>query len=263
MAEIVHEVPIKTGPPQLFAMLTEESLLSKWWLKGARIEAKAGAIGSFPLSDGLHQITMRVSELIPDKKVVWQCLNHKFSEWKDTELSFEIFEEPSGLILRFRHSGWKATDGVFGKTSYYWASLYLQNLKRLLEVESARDGKNERINFGVGISMPVQPNQRERAELFLSKIIHCKEIMRNDTYTCFEFPSGQVIGITPDPNAPAELEYKNTTWLEIVSSNFKVTKKRIQEFGVREVPGSDEGTYFFHLPGGAVFRLISEDTFKA
>src|SRR5688572_27196970 len=97
MAEIIHELPIKTDSSRLFSMLTDESRLSQWWLKGARVQAEEGAIGTFPLSDGTNQITIRVDQLVSDKKVVWQCLSHKFPEWIGTQISFEIFQDGPGL----------------------------------------------------------------------------------------------------------------------------------------------------------------------
>ena len=120
----------------------------------------------------------------------------------------------------------------------------------------------EKIDFGVGISMPVKPDSRSRAEDFLSKILGLKQTMKDESYTCFKFPNGQIIGITPDVNAPSEEEYENSTWLEIVSSDFLKTKAKILEFGVREVKGGMKEAFFFNLPGGAVFRLLSVEMAK-
>ena len=121
----------------------------------------------------------------------------------------------------------------------------------------------EKIDFGIGISMPVKPNMRKKAEDFLSNVLGCSETLRNDNYTCFKFPNGQILGITPDQNASSEEEYENATWLEIASEDFERTKKRIKEFGVREVSGGMKGAFFFNLPGGAVFRLVSKERMEA
>jgi len=78
------------------------------------------------------------------------------------------------------------------------------------------------------------------------------------TIHVIKFPNGQIIGITPDENAPSEEEYENSVWLELVSDDFQKTKLRILEFGVREVSGGMEESFFFNLPGGAVFRLVNK-----
>lgn len=120
----------------------------------------------------------------------------------------------------------------------------------------------EKIEFGMGISMPIKPSTLEKAERFVSEVLGCKEIMRNKHYTCFKFPNGQVLGLTPDDNAPSEIEYENSTWLEIVSDDFESTMRRIRDFGVRKVDGGMEGAFFFNLPGGAVLRLVSQEQAK-
>ncbi len=121
----------------------------------------------------------------------------------------------------------------------------------------------EKINFGFGIHMPVQPDKRTRAEEFLGNTLGCAEITRTEEYTCFRFPNGQIIGITPDKGAPFEEEYERSLWLEIISNDYEATKRRIQEFGVKEVVGGMPNAFFFHLPGGAVFRLVSEEVAAA
>ena len=60
----------------------------------------------------------------------------------------------------------------------------------------------EKIDFGLGMSMPVRPDKRKRTEEFLAKILGCRETMRNETYTCFRFPNGQILGITPEQRLP-------------------------------------------------------------
>jgi predicted enzyme related to lactoylglutathione lyase len=120
----------------------------------------------------------------------------------------------------------------------------------------------EKINFGFGISMPVRPEKRKLAEDFLRTILNCAETMRSEEYTCFRFPNGQIIGITPEKEAPSEEEYEHSIWLEIISEDFEATKKRIKEFGAREVTGGMKEAFFFNLPGGAVFRLLSEEMAK-
>jgi hypothetical protein len=94
-----------------------------------------------------------------------------------------------------------------------------------------------KIDFGVGMSVPVKSNKREDVELFLKDILKLPQTMKTESYSCFKFPNGQIIGITPDDNAPTEQEYENSVWLEVVSSNFEETKKNILSFGAREVVG--------------------------
>ncbi len=116
-----------------------------------------------------------------------------------------------------------------------------------------------KIDFGFGVSMPIRPHERNRAEEFFSKVLGLTQTLKNEQYTCFKFPNGQILGLTPDENAPNEEEYERSTWLEMVSSDFEETKKNILKFGVRQVVGGMSEAFFFNIPGGAVFRLLSEE----
>jgi hypothetical protein len=114
-----------------------------------------------------------------------------------------------------------------------------------------------KIDFGVGMSMPVRPSKRKEAERFCREILGLPQTLESEEYSCFKFPNGQILGITPHENAPTEVEYENSIWLEMVTSNFEETKAKL--FGVREVQGGIKEAFFFNVPGGAVFRLLSEE----
>jgi len=59
----------------------------------------------------LHKCTMKLIEVVPDKKVVWLCLDNYFSftkdqtEWVGTKIEFEIAEKDGKTELRFTHRG--------------------------------------------------------------------------------------------------------------------------------------------------------------
>ena len=59
----------------------------------------------------VHRARMRIAELVPHKKVVWDVIDNHFkftkdaSEWKDTEIIFEIAEKGAETQLKFTHRG--------------------------------------------------------------------------------------------------------------------------------------------------------------
>lgn len=59
----------------------------------------------------LHKCTMKLIEVIPDKKVVWLVLDNYFSftedktEWIGTKISFDISEKDGKTQLQFTHWG--------------------------------------------------------------------------------------------------------------------------------------------------------------
>ena len=131
--EIIHTIPIQVPKSKIYQALVEQDELSKWWLPNAKIELKIGSIGTFPLSSGKGKIKMRILDLINDNCVQWQCVEHIHQEWIGTIVEFKIIENSKGCELKFKHSNWTNTDGVYGLVSYYWAALYLTKLKNLLE----------------------------------------------------------------------------------------------------------------------------------
>lgn len=134
MASILHELEIQAPADSLYHSLTEAKAISNWWLAGADIVSEVGCIGKFPFSDGQGAIEMEIKSLSPNQNVTWVCRSHKHLEWLNTEVSFSIKSlSSSASLLQFRHSNWKNESGVFGKVSFYWASLYLPNLKMMLE----------------------------------------------------------------------------------------------------------------------------------
>lgn len=59
----------------------------------------------------VHKCTMKLIEVIPDKKVVWLVLDNYFNftedktEWTGTKIEFEISEKENKTQLHFTHRG--------------------------------------------------------------------------------------------------------------------------------------------------------------
>jgi uncharacterized protein YndB with AHSA1/START domain len=61
--------------------------------------------------EDVHRCQMKLIEVIPNEKVVWQVLDNYFkftkdkSEWKDTKIIFEISKKDNKTQVRFTHQG--------------------------------------------------------------------------------------------------------------------------------------------------------------
>src|ERR1700674_4340681 len=59
----------------------------------------------------MHRCKMRLTEVVPGKKVVWLCLDNYFNftedktEWKGTKVIFDIAKKGDRTELRFTHQG--------------------------------------------------------------------------------------------------------------------------------------------------------------
>jgi hypothetical protein len=82
-----------------------------WWSE--EIEGHTDQVDdvfTFRVKD-IHYSEIQVIELVPGEKVVWRVLDNYMnyiddqSEWKDTEIRFELFEKDGTTEVRFTHAG--------------------------------------------------------------------------------------------------------------------------------------------------------------
>lgn len=83
----------------------------------------------------LHQCTMKLIEVVPNKKVVWLVLDNYFnftkdqSEWIGTKVSFEITEKDGKTQIRFTHIGLVPAHECYEICENAWTG-YIQNSLR-------------------------------------------------------------------------------------------------------------------------------------
>lgn len=86
----------------------------------------------------IHRCTIRVTELVPGRKVTWLILDNYFdfiedqSEWKDTEVVFEIFEKDGGAEVRFTHAGLIPDLECYDVCSNAWGGYLGGSLRNLI-----------------------------------------------------------------------------------------------------------------------------------
>jgi hypothetical protein len=81
---------------------------------------------------------MRVTEVVPSKKVVWLCLDNHFSftedktEWKGTKVIFDIAKKGDKTELRFTHHGLIPDYECYDVCSDAWGSYIKGSLRNLI-----------------------------------------------------------------------------------------------------------------------------------
>jgi hypothetical protein len=86
----------------------------------------------------VHVCKMKLTEVIPNKKVVWHVLNNHFnftkdkSEWIDTKIIFEISEMDGKTQLRFTHEGLVPQYECYDVCEDAWTSYIQGSLKNLI-----------------------------------------------------------------------------------------------------------------------------------
>jgi hypothetical protein len=124
-----------------------------WW--SAEIEGNTNKLNDefhYHFED-IHRCTIKITELIPDQKVVWLVLDNYFkpgifgdashqssvngfandqSEWKDTKICFEISDKENKTLLRFTHIGLVPEYECFEVCSNGWTHYIRQSLFSLI-----------------------------------------------------------------------------------------------------------------------------------
>jgi activator of Hsp90 ATPase-like protein len=136
-------------PQEAFAAITN---VRGWWSE--EIEGVTDQVGGefdHHFKD-VHRCRVRVTELVPGRKVAWRVLDNYFNfitdqaEWKDTEVVFEISEADGGAEVRFTHVGLVPQYECYDVCSNAWSGYLDGSLRNL-------------INTGKG-----QPNPRENGD---------------------------------------------------------------------------------------------------
>lgn len=118
-------ITVDHTPEEVFAAINN---VRGWWseeIEGVTDELDAEFTFHIP---GIHRCTMKLTEVVPGKKVVWYALDAYIdftedkTEWEDTEVVFEISDKGGGTEVRFTHVGLVPTYECFDICSNAWAS---------------------------------------------------------------------------------------------------------------------------------------------
>ena len=95
-------------PQEAFAAITN---VRGWWSED--IDGRTDRLGAefaYRFQD-IHRCTMRITELVLDRKVVWHVLDNYFSftkdetEWTGNDIVFDISKAGDKTEIRFTHQG--------------------------------------------------------------------------------------------------------------------------------------------------------------
>ena len=74
MPDILHLIAIKAPPATVYAALTEQKGFAGWWTTDTKAAPEVGAVDQFR-SAQRGGSDMKVAELVPRRRVRWQCLD--------------------------------------------------------------------------------------------------------------------------------------------------------------------------------------------
>lgn len=122
-------------PEQAFAAILN---VRGWWSED--IEGRTDTLGSeftYRYKD-VHRCTLRMTELIPSKRVVWHVLENYFSfipdesEWKETKIIFDLSRKGSRTEIRFTHQGLVPQNACYAVCHDGWTTYINGSLRDLI-----------------------------------------------------------------------------------------------------------------------------------
>ncbi len=120
-----------------------------WWSE--EIEGSTNQLGgefTYHYKDH-HRCRIKITEFVPGKKVVWRVLDNYFdftedkSEWKDTEITFEIARNGNKTEVRFAHLGLVPEYECFDVCSNAWGSYINGSLRSLITTGKGKPNPRE------------------------------------------------------------------------------------------------------------------------
>jgi uncharacterized protein YndB with AHSA1/START domain len=133
MPDIMHLLEIQTTAEWLYQALTSAEGIRHWWTRDADLDSWVGGFGEFRFYyEGAVVTRVRIEELHPDRRVVWETVSSFRPEWVGTRIEFDLRPSPNSMVLAFAHRGFQHADDVFAVTTTGWA-YYLISLQQYLE----------------------------------------------------------------------------------------------------------------------------------
>lgn len=127
---------VDRSPEEVFAAINN---VRGWWsedIKG-RTE-KVGDIFNYRFRD-IHRCTIKIKASVPGERVVWNVVDNHFSftedksEWKGTDIVFEISRKGDRTELRFTHVGLVPEYECYEACSAGWTTYVGGSLRSLIE----------------------------------------------------------------------------------------------------------------------------------
>jgi hypothetical protein len=121
-----------------------------WW--SDEIEGTTDQLGEFKYRyKDIHRCTIRITELTAGKKVVWRVVENYFnfvkdkSEWKGTDIVFEITKKGGKTEVRFTHVGLSPQQECYGVCSDAWGTYINGSLRNLIAKGKGQPNQNEQL----------------------------------------------------------------------------------------------------------------------
>ena len=123
---IKHLFHISVPTAQVFNAITTVEGLSNWWTTQTTGDTNLNGEIQFDFGD-FKGPKMKVIEIIPNKKIVWECIES--DGWLGNTFTFLLDENEEKTRVRFSHDGWREQDDFYASCCFSWGR-YLASLRQ-------------------------------------------------------------------------------------------------------------------------------------
>ncbi|POY39205.1 ATPase [Solitalea longa] len=126
-----------------------------WWSENVNGDTDKLNSTYFYHYKDVHLAKIKVIELVPDKRVVWQVLENHFSfiadksEWVNSKIIFEITEKQGKTELRFTHQGLVPECECYDICNDAWTGFIKNSLYNLITTGKGHPTSKENDKFNV------------------------------------------------------------------------------------------------------------------
>jgi hypothetical protein len=127
-----------------------------WWSE--EVEGRTDKLGEFKYRyQDVHRCTIKVTELVPSKKVAWHVVDNYFnfikdkSEWKGTDIVFDIAKKGDKTEVRFTHVGLVPAYECYDVCSDAWSTYIKGSLRDLITKGKGQPNQNKELADKHGI----------------------------------------------------------------------------------------------------------------
>ncbi|ETZ22747.1 SRPBCC domain-containing protein [Pedobacter sp. V48] len=180
-----------------------------WWSENIDGDTDKLNSGFLYHYQDVHRAKMQITELVPNKKVVWHVLDNYFkftkdeTEWKDTNVVFEISEKDGKTQLKFTHHGLVPDYECFNVCHDAWTHYIQDSLKNLI-LTGKGDATPKDVEEGtLKTQLPDNELSREQTKSIYHKLLI--EAPVEKVYSALTTQKGLAGWWTPDTIAKPEV----------------------------------------------------------
>ncbi|MEO9849512.1 MAG: SRPBCC domain-containing protein [Reichenbachiella sp.] len=123
--DITHNLIINASAETIYQAVATKEGINGWWSKDCMVGEKEGekSLLKFDKQGTIVEMGFQTNTLVPNKSVVWTCIENANPAWLETKIITEISDSGNGSKVVFSHAGfdekWKGQE-PFEMTKQRW-----------------------------------------------------------------------------------------------------------------------------------------------